>query len=174
MKDILLRHSDNYIECEIEYPRLTITYSDDPRAHYGYTLRDHGSYAALKRAVEDIFNSYEDPNVGYEQVWMFMQTTEINDFVVEGSSNLHFDPRTPEEIDKYMQEAEDKVWLMALCDISRKEPVHEVSRAAMTRILSAYDDIPKEGYSTWECGYWNGIMGALRWVVGMDKDFLDT
>ena len=37
-----------------------------------------------------------------------------------------------------------------------------------------YDDIPEDGYDTWERGYWNGIMGALRWVIGLEKNFLDT
>lgn len=40
-------------------------------------------------------------------------------------------------------------------------------------ILNAYDDIPDDGYDDWECGYWNGILGAMRWVLGEDRDFLD-
>ena len=46
--------------------------------------------------------------------------------------------------------------------------------ATIDRIFSTYNDIPEDGYTDWECGYWNGIMGALRWVLGDDKDFLDT
>lgn len=42
------------------------------------------------------------------------------------------------------------------------------------RILSTYNDIPKDGYTDWERGYWNGIMGALRWVLGDEKDTLHT
>ena len=72
-----------------------------------------------------------------------------------------------------MDEAFDKVWLMRthpgeMSDIELKR------RQAATRILSTYPDIPKGGYSDWECGYWNGILGALRWVLGDEKDFLDT
>ena len=42
-----------------------------------------------------------------------------------------------------------------------------------------YHDIPTDrrgriNYTDWECGYWNGIMSALRWVLGDEKDFLDT
>lgn len=73
-----------------------------------------------------------------------------------------------------MEEAFDKVWLMRNCCIASKEPVHEVSRSGMERILNYYDDIPEKGYDDWECGYWNGILGALRWVLGNEKDFLDT
>ena len=84
------------------------------------------------------------------------------------------DVRSREEIEDYLEEADDKVWLMRCYDIANKKPTYEVSRAAAERILSTYDDIPKDGYDTWECGYWNGIMGALRWVLGDEKDYLDT
>lgn len=81
--------------------------------------------------------------------------------------------RSTKEILKYLDEAFDKVWL------TRAHPVedHDVEAARrknMKRILSKYSDIPEEGYADWECGYWNGIMGALRWVLGDDRDFLDT
>ena len=33
----------------------------------------------------------------------------------------------------------------------------------------------KEGFDTWECGFWNGVLGTLRWVLGdEEKDNLDT
>lgn len=81
--------------------------------------------------------------------------------------------RSIEDIQKYENEAFDKVWLTRthfeenrVVEIKRKNNVD--------RILSTYVDIPKAGYSDWECGYWNGIMGALRWVLGDTRDFLDT
>ena len=81
--------------------------------------------------------------------------------------------RSTKEILKYLDEAFDKVWL------TRTHPaedhVVEASRRKnMRHVLSKYPDIPENGYTDWECGYWNGIMGALRWVLGDDKDFLDT
>lgn len=81
--------------------------------------------------------------------------------------------RTTKEIKEYMDEASDKVWLMRThpCDI----PEIEAKRAeAVERIFRTYDDIPDEGYTDWECGYWNGILGAMRWVLGSERDFLDT
>lgn len=77
------------------------------------------------------------------------------------------------EIQAYMDEAFDKVWLMRShpCD---NEEIEKRRSEAVIRILSTYNDIPEEGYSDWECGYWNGILGALRWVFGEEKDFLDT
>lgn len=80
--------------------------------------------------------------------------------------------RTTNEIKNYMEEAFDKVWLMR----TRPSNVPEIEtgrKAAIERILNAYDDIPDDGYDDWECGYWNGILGAMRWVLGEDRDFLD-
>lgn len=81
--------------------------------------------------------------------------------------------RTNKEILEYMDEAFDKVWLMRSHPVD--DPVIEAKRLlAVKRILKTYDDIPEDEYSKWECGYWNGILGALRWVLGDEKDFLDT
>lgn len=81
--------------------------------------------------------------------------------------------RTEKEIKEYQNEACDKVWFMRshACDNLEieKERIEEIHR-----VLNAYDDIPENGYDDWECGYWNGIMGALRWVLGEEKDCLDT
>lgn len=81
--------------------------------------------------------------------------------------------RRKSQIIDYMNEAFDKVWLMR----SHKSDNPEIENArvdAMLRIFEKYNDIPDEGYTDWECGYWNGILGALRWVLGDEKDFLDT
>lgn len=78
------------------------------------------------------------------------------------------------EIENYINEAFDKVWLMRNCDIYNRIPANEASKTRMERILYMYEDIPKVGYSDWECGYWNGILGTLRWILGEEKNFLDT
>ena len=83
-----------------------------------------------------------------------------DDYIEEGI-------RSDEEIIEYMDEAYDKVWLMRNTGCCEGIP-------SVQRILNTYDDIPKDGYTDWECGYWNGILGALRWVLGEHKNFLDT
>jgi hypothetical protein len=82
--------------------------------------------------------------------------------------------RSVNEIVEYQEEAFDKVWLMRSCYIPEKIPVNEVGRPGMERIFNMYDDIPEDGYTDWDCGYWNGILGALRWVLGDEKNDLDT
>lgn len=86
--------------------------------------------------------------------------------------------RKRNEIEDYLDEATDKVWLMR----SRKipDPSLEARRLGKVEyILEKYPDIPIDSrgclnFTDWDCGYWNGIMGALRWMLGDDKDFLDT
>lgn len=177
MKDMLLKiNEERYIECEIEDNKLTYTYGDEPNAHYVSTLKESDSYEKMKQELNELYESEPDEDEGdrYIGICMYMDTTDFHKKYFVGPLYLYFDLRTREEIEEYEKEAEDKVWLMRLCDIANKRPVHEVSRPAMERIMSTYDDIPKEGYSTWQCGYWNGIMAGLRWVLGNEKNWLDT
>lgn len=81
--------------------------------------------------------------------------------------------RTEDEIIKYLGEALDKVWYMRShpCDI----PDIEKGRLkAINRVEKEYPEV-KNGFSDWECGFWNGVLGTLRWVLGEEeKDNLDT
>lgn len=75
------------------------------------------------------------------------------------------------ELVKYLDEAFDKVWLMR----NYTEDETFVGIEEIKRILNKYKDIPDLGYTEWECGYWNGVLGTLRWVLGdEEKDNLDT
>lgn len=76
--------------------------------------------------------------------------------------------RNHKEIAEYLDEAFDKVWLM-------RNPPRAESLPAYERIFQKYDDIPDGGYDDWECGYWNGVLATLRWVLkDEEKDNLDT
>ena len=173
MKDILLQHDDGYIECDINGLTLTYTYSDDPKRHYVLTLRNENSYDGLKKQVNKEYNIYENKEDGYTAVNDFLQSRGVDEFCIP-QGYTYCDLRSREEIYEYEDEAFDKVWLMRSCDISKKEPVYEAGREGVKRIFETYDDIPEDGYTTWECGYWNGILAALRWVLGDEKNFLDT
>lgn len=171
MKDILFRDGENYIECVIDGLTLTYTRSDDPKYHVTGTLLDDTSYEKLKREINEVCDDYDNK---YDVASDILQTDHFYKYFVEDSVHTHIDPRESKEIEEYLNEAIDKVWLMRNCCISKKQPMNEAGRHGMNRILKTYDDIPPNGYNDWECGYWNGIMGALRWVLGDDKDFLDT
>ena len=80
--------------------------------------------------------------------------------------------RKIKEIQDYEQEAMNNVWYMRSrpCDI----PEIEKGRLkALKEVEKKYPEV-KDGFDDWECGYWNGILGAMRWVMGEDKDMLDT
>lgn len=81
--------------------------------------------------------------------------------------------RTEEEIIKYMDEAFDKVWYMRSrpCDI----PDIEKGRLKSIKIVEKEYPEVKKGFDDWECGFLNGVLGTLRWVLGEEeKDNLDT
>lgn len=172
MKDIMLHDGEIYIESNIDGFDLDLVYSDEPTYHYVFKLRDRHSYSDFKRSVNEIFYSYEDKRDGWCAVNDYLQTHEIEEFAEEVYT--YQDLRTRDEISAYLKEAWDKVWLMRGCDISNREPGCEAARKGMNRIFATYKDIPKYGYDSWECGYWNGILGTLRWVLGDEKGSLDT
>lgn len=81
--------------------------------------------------------------------------------------------RTEEEIIKYMNEACDKVWYMRSrpCDIPE---IEKRRLKAIKRIEKEFPEVKKD-FDAWECGFWNGVLGTLRWVLGdEEKDNLDT
>lgn len=82
--------------------------------------------------------------------------------------------RSAQELIDYEKEAFEKVWLMRSkpCDIPL---IEEERQRSVERILNTYDDIPREGYDDWACGFWNGVMATCRWALGdEEKDNLDT
>ena len=81
--------------------------------------------------------------------------------------------KTEEEILDYLKEAFDKVWYMR----SRHCDIHDIEKRRLKAIKRVEKEFPevKEGFDTWECGFWNGVLGTLRWVLGdEEKDNLDT
>lgn len=170
MKGYLLKHGDDYVAYELDGLKLTYTFSDDLRTHLVDELRSVDALNDLKNELE---NEYQCG--GLESVCMTVWSLDFHERYFKNDRGcIHHDIRHRDEIGDYLEEASDKVWLMRHCDIANKTPIHEVSRSNMNRILNTYNDVPNIGYDTWECGYWNGIMGALRWVLGEEKDWLDT
>lgn len=184
MKDYLLQHDGRYVECEIDGLRLIYTCSDEPKCHYEETLRDHDSYNKLKNTIQKIYESHDDTGDAYWDICEFLHSSDSDEYFTGENRMLHQDLREVDEICKYEKEAFDKVWLMRSRPVNVPEPNHpnhslmskieHDRQAAVERIFNTYTDIPEDGYTDWECGYWNGIMGALRWVMGDEKDFLDT
>lgn len=114
--------------------------------------------------ISEILNSY---GISEEEVKILDEFEYYEEGVV-------MPRRSEQELIDYEKEAFDKVWLMRTspCDIPDIEARRQ---AAVECILETYDDIPEEGYSDWECGFWNGVMATCRWALGNEeKDNLDT
>ena len=78
--------------------------------------------------------------------------------------------RKQKEIQEYLDEAFDKVWLCR-SHPCKDENIERTRMKKVSEILDKYDDIPKDD---WDYGYYSGILASLRWVLGEDKHFLDT
>lgn len=93
--------------------------------------------------------------------------------------------RKKKEIDDYMNEAFDIVWLVRTIslleegrlDDTPSDIINEAQKQA-ARICKNLDINSEEElltrFSDWDYGYWSGILAALRWVTGEEKDMLDT
>lgn len=81
--------------------------------------------------------------------------------------------RTVDEILEYEKEAYDKVWFCNLMNNMRiiydNESIEEIIEHRK-EILDTYDHIPEDGYDKWSQGYWSGVLGTLRWVMGDEKN----
>lgn len=170
MKDILLRQNDRYIECDINDLELTYTCSDEPKRHYVLKLRNHDSYSELKTRISELYDGMSY----YDDVIDFLQSSDRDEFFTRDMCRVYCDPRDNDEITEYLKEATDKVWLMRTRPCDEFPDIEANRQCAVRRILNTYRDIPRNGYTDWECGYWNGIMGTLRWVLGDEKGSLDT
>ena len=93
--------------------------------------------------------------------------------------------RKKKEIDEYMNEAFDIVWLVRTISLLEEGRLDDTpsdiineAQKQVARICENLDINSKEEllthFSDWEYGYWSGILATLRWVMGEEKDMLDT
>lgn len=81
--------------------------------------------------------------------------------------------RKIKEINEYMDEVFDKVWYMR----SRPCDIPEIEENRLKTIKKVEEKYPEvlDGFDDWNCGFYNGVLGTLRWVLGdEEKDNLDT
>lgn len=93
--------------------------------------------------------------------------------------------RKKKEIDEYMNEAFDIVWLVRTISLLEEGKLNDTpsdiineAQKQVARICENLDINSEEElltrFSDWDYGYWSGILAALRWVTGEEKDMLDT
>lgn len=68
--------------------------------------------------------------------------------------------RKKQEIENYLEEAFDKVWYM------RSHPCEneEIEKKRLDAIKAVEENYPEvlDGFSDWDCGFYNGVLGTLR------------
>ena len=111
-------------------------------------------------------------------------TSDVFDFKKDDNTFPHPDIRRPQgEIAAALTEVEEKLWLdrhrmLMERDEARgaswDERVKERAKAAASRIEAKYPALELGPYSDFEWGMLNGKLSALRWVLGSERDFLDT
>ena len=86
--------------------------------------------------------------------------------------------RKQKEINEYLNEATDHVWFVrahGYNDVELEPSILEGKMRALKEVEEKYGLVYKQtNLSDFDYGYWSGIMSALRWVLGNEKDFLDT
>lgn len=87
------------------------------------------------------------------------------------------------EIEEYEREAYSRVWLVRkqamFWDIFEGIDSIEVEDLGaclgkIDEVCEEYDIDFQDATDDWDYGYWSGILAALRWVLGYEKDWLDT
>ena len=153
---------------------------------YHFIMKDDVCYNQFKEFLVDWFDAcetWDDVEVMYNK----LLDGDIDEWVDDYPEQEWPQMRTEEEIVEYMDEAFDRVWLVraknALYDVAfRRANGKTIAQLKqLTDRLEAVERVCKkrnidfnEPVSDWDYGYWSGILAALRWVCGDDKDFLDT
>ena len=102
----------------------------------------------------------------------------------DGEEQYYFKMRSPEEISRAALELEEKVWyyrkLNLLAEVEQEvEPIppDDIANrmfAEMVRMEQQYGKENLGPFHDWDWGYLNGKLSAIRWVLGLQWDDLDT
>lgn len=162
---------------------LGIDWTNDGHATiFHFLIKDKTDYEDFKNELTAVLKNCEDIGAAYYALESYLDSEYIDDFLEEYPE---YEPerRTDEEIGEYMSEAFDRVWLVRRQNhiyslLTGKESISldilEGMNKAINEICEKYNIDFQEPASDWDYGYWSGILAALRWVMGDEKDFLDT
>lgn len=162
---------------------LGINWTNDGRAVvFHFLIKDKNDYEDFKNELITILRDCKDIGEVYYELETYLDSEFADDFLEEYPE---YEPemRTEEEIGEYMSEACDRVWLVRrqnhVCSLLSGEETISLNildgmNKAIDEVCEKYNIDFQEPTSDWEYGYWSGILSALRWVMGDEKDCLDT
>lgn len=149
---------------------------------FHFLIKDKDDYEDFKNELTAVLRDCKDIGEAYYELEAYLDSEYADDFLEEYPE---YEPemRTKEAIGEYMSEAYDRVWLVRrqnhVCSLLSGE--ESISLDILDGMNKAIDEVCKkynidfqEPVSDWEYGYWSGILAALRWVMGDEKDCLDT
>ena len=149
---------------------------------FHFLIKDVDEYDDFKDELIAILKNCNDINEAYCELEAYLESGVADEFLDE-YPEYEPEKRSDDEIDEYMAEAYDRVWLIRKQDMFLNmiagtelvdEKVLEKCNEAIDEVCREYDINFSELASDYEYGYWSGILAALRWVMGDEKDFLDT
>ena len=149
---------------------------------YHFMIKDRSKYKefveilshVLKNCPNILSARYKLENFLEDEAYQY-----LNDYPDDEEPEM----RSKEEICEYMNEAYDRVWLVRkqnlffnLIDGTEiiNADILDGMNKAIDKVCEKYNIDVSEPVSDWDYGYWSGILAALRWVVGVEKDMLDT
>jgi hypothetical protein len=161
---------------------IGVNWTNEARAEVTHFILKEGfTFDKVVDALENTLSVCVDIDDAHDMLEMFFDNdgTEYLDDYPEYVPEV----RTKDEICEYMDEAFDRVWLVRKQDLFSnilmgRESIHvdvlDKCNQAIEKVCEKYGIDFREPVSDWEYGYWSGILAALRWVMGDEKDMLDT
>lgn len=177
-------NNDTYIELFMnDDGRVGINFNckGDGDVFQDLKLKKKATYDELLNAIRN--NIKDSGYTNHDDVFMcatiYLQSEECHDKYV--SYDVLETVRPLDEILEYEEEAFDMVWLvrsfglLANGDLDNSPPdIADAAKKNIKRICESHGIQSADDISEWEYGYWSGILSTLRWVLGEDKDCLDT
>lgn len=148
-----------------------------------FLLKEIDKYDEAKDTLQELICGIDNPPEVYDTLVDYFSSDDMYEYLDDEPEYEESPTRTEEEINEYMSEAHDRVWLIRKQQMFNNilmgtEAIHAAvlgeSMKAIDRVCDKYAIDFKEPVSDWDYGYWSGILAALRWVMGDEKDFLDT
>lgn len=177
---------DSYVEVWLrdEDNGFGVCYQHDAQGCvWHFLLREIDKYDEIKDTLKELICGANNAREVYDILGEYFSSDDMYEYLDDEPEYDEPEMRTKEEIQEYESEAFDRVWLVRKQNLFRnmlegtesiQADILDGCLKEIDRVCKEYNIDFKEPVSDWDYGYWSGILAALRWVMGDEKDFLDT